>query len=153
MFLPFYIFLIVNSIYAAADTSFSDLKQQELGFHVSVENVGQGNGSVVIDKKTGKRIIVDAGSSKYPETADVALLHFSSSVSQHKPDYLSAVSLTFVVSHPDKDHLNLFVRLLEGLKSKMQNNKNIKFYLGGPFQKYLTSREAYQFFRFCRIQF
>jgi beta-lactamase superfamily II metal-dependent hydrolase len=119
-------------VFAADDSCFKN-SDADTGFKVSVLNVGQGNCTQIFDHTKGTMMIVDAGSSKSPENGkkdDIISTNFSAKS--------GLLALTCIVSHPDKDHLNWFVNLLEG--SFKQNPLTI--YLGGNIEKYLTSDDG-----------
>lgn len=139
--ITFYTLLVLktfNSLIVAASDNLFIKTNADCGFTTTVTNVGQGNGIKVFDNNNGRMMIVDAGSSCLPEKqfAESIIPTFLAHVSQK----LSLGSVTIVVSHPDKDHLSWVKKILE--TPALNTNKNVTVYLGGNFEKYLTSSEA-----------
>ena len=134
----------------ASDADFDEIEKIDAGFRVSFVNVGQGNGVVAIDTMTGKRLLIDAGSSKHPtnpHTGEV-ILAFNSikPYMEFLPNLLSVHPIVFICSHADKDHLNLFSDFINDSRDKLSINPSLSFYLGGSFEKYLFSKDSLAFF-------
>ncbi len=134
-----YAFLIIQvffgAISAADDGLFPD-QNFDPGFTTTIFNVGQGNGIKIFDNQNGRTMIVDAGSSCFPEKKSIETL--IPTFLAHVPQITSLEPVTIVVSHPDKDHLNWLSKIIKFYTT----NKNITVYLGGSFEKYLISSDA-----------
>lgn len=130
--------IIICSIFAADDNLFDNNNNSDNGFKITVENVGQGNGIRIYDNKNGSILFVDAGSSQ--NSGNKNQEDMATALTSNLSHKLAIVPITIVVSHPDKDHLNLFNKMLDS--PLLQSNKNITVYLGGSFEKYLTSDDA-----------
>lgn len=123
--------------FAADDNLFpTTTNSVDPGFTTTVVNVGQGNGITVRDNKNGHLMIVDCGSSAYP--VGTRKKQIIPSFTTHIPQTSGFLPITIVVSHPDKDHLNFIADVID----YANGNKGITVYLGGNFEKYLTSDDA-----------
>ena len=102
---------------------------------ITVKNVGQGNGIILKDIK-GKFLVIDAGSSKYPSTTTIKDLadSFSTSLNISQTEEMTiSDNIVLVVSHPDKDHINI---LPEVFKGSVPQRAIEKAYLGGNLLDY-----------------
>ena len=134
----------------ASDADFDEIEKVDAGFKVSFVNIGQGNGVVALDMMTGKRIFIDAGSSKHPinpYTGDASLAFDSiKPYMEFLPNLLAIHPVAFICSHSDKDHLNLFSDFIDYSRDQLNINLSVSFYLGGSFEKYLFSKDSLDFF-------
>jgi len=112
----------------------------DLGIECKIFDVGQGNGTAIRDRTTGKTLIVDAGHSPPgKETVDALSGIFSEfvGISRAKP-------ICIVISHPDLDHMNVVTCFLKE-NSAALSNVSITLYLGGPLTEYLRKQHGKEF--------
>lgn len=108
--LALYCILATSPLFAIDD--FDPLTMTESPHYiVSTKNVGQGSCAIIKNLANNKFIIIDAGTS----SDNAAKIKASSSISgflgfsEISPDVpLSDNTITIIVSHSDKDHINLF---------------------------------------------
>ena len=141
---------LVPNAHSADESDFTDIEVHDSGFKISFVNVGQGNASVILDNTTGTRIFNDGGSSQHPvhphtKAKGIAWNNLRASMEAF-PDALATQPIVFICSHPDKDHLNLFSNFILEERGVLDKNNKVSFYLGGSFEKYLSSEDSLDFF-------
>ncbi len=119
------------------------------GVTIGFANVGQGNGLFLINHFDGTMFIIDAGYSAFPAgvidatplvTRFVALMKGQLQASANCADF---ASMNVIVTHPDKDHLNLLNMM--GRVDFLSFQTNVRaIYLGGNLLQY-RSNEAIDF--------
>lgn len=127
-------FLFVAFIFC--DIACLSASGEALPGEVTFHNVGQGNCTVI---KSPRRqvLVVDAGSSNtvgvegIPERGKYEVLA-DKIFTSIKDDLEASKWLWFVVSHPDKDHLNLVTKIIESAREVFGASLNLGVLLGGP---------------------
>ncbi|MCE2716313.1 MAG: hypothetical protein ACK4V2_03355 [Pseudomonadota bacterium] len=77
-------------------------------FEVIAENVGQGGNTLLKNKKNGSYVVVDFGTSSDTPNEIINRIACALGIGEvhaDLPDY--AGKITVIISHSDKDHLNL----------------------------------------------
>lgn len=125
--------------------SFINIANATNKFDIDFYNVGQGHCCVASTQKNGI-IIIDAGSSSTMGVDEVThkknknnqlATHIFDSV---KNSIKTLGKLNFIITHADKDHLNLaepIVRMV--IKDNLLKKRNIQFILGGEENDYTSS--------------
>lgn len=103
---------------------------------ISFANVGQGNGVFLCNAVNNKILIIDAGYSALPEgmkNGDILAERMCSFITS--PDFTRTVSFIVIVTHPDKDHINLLNKFSENAALSFLQRIEC-FYLGGNLLHY-----------------
>lgn len=134
-FLIFNLMIVFISRAFAVDADcFSPAYMANSGFTVVSKNVGQGNCTVIHNHENHHALIIDAGSvSDKPRNAEASLMEEFGFSETHADLPLIANTVTVVVSHSDKDHINLFSVLALNTDALTQIGA---IYLGDHFSNY-----------------
>lgn len=110
-------------------------------FDVDFYNVGQGHCVVARSAKNGV-LIIDAGSSSTVGVDEVTvktgqILHLAKQIfSSIDGDLNKGSALSFIITHADKDHLNLAQPIIVEVINKYAKNNKIRFILGNQESQY-----------------
>ncbi len=137
-------FLFVRLLLAMEEDPFSssgdmlaaDVVPMPDDIRISFANVGQGNGVFLCNAANNKILIIDAGYSTLPEgvkNGDILAERMYSFITS--PDSTRTVSFIVIVTHPDKDHINLLNKFSENAALSFLQRIEY-FYLGGNLLHY-----------------
>ena len=121
----FFLFLFIfNEVFGSADPS------------ISFVHVGQGN-CIIIDCANGEKLLVDCGQSKLPHIGDERskTTNVKLAAAIKKQYLIGGEKPAILITHPDKDHLNLLSGIFEDNSSFGQ----IPLILGGPLEDYFKT--------------
>jgi hypothetical protein len=113
-------------------------------FTISIKNVGQGSCTAIRNHENNKLLLIDAGSlSDKPSESEGRILE-EFGFCESNPDIpLPEDSITVVVSHTDKDHINLFKSIFGIHYHALERLQHI--YLGDHFDNYFRIKETREF--------
>lgn len=123
-----------------------DTMDDSVAFTVIIKNVGQGSCTIIHNHENNHHLVIDAGSlSNKPKNTENSILEeFGfSEICCDIP--LSNGSITVIVSHSDKDHLNLFESVFGTNCFLLERIRHV--YLGDHFENYFKSVEARDFLK------
>ncbi len=132
----------------AVDSSLFKLSDMTdpVSFTVSIKNVGQGSCTIIRNHENNHFMIIDAGSlsDKPYNTEERILEEFGfSEVNEDIP--LSKGTITVVVSHSDKDHINLLKTVFGS--NQLLLNRISRIYAGDHFENYFRIPETREFLK------
>lgn len=113
--LIFFLFQTLHAV-AEADFSFDDFQKcqsEGADFNVIVKNVGQGSCTILKNNKNSCYCLIDAGTSSDTPLEIINRIAIELGMSEIHTDLPHYVNrLGTIISHSDKDHINIFSKLL-----------------------------------------
>ncbi len=138
-------FAFITQSYAVEPSLFNPAAMIDpVGFTVAIKNVGQGSCTIIRNHENNHFLVIDAGSLSDKPRNTEARLSEEFGFSEVNGDIpLSKDSVTVVVSHSDKDHINLFKSVFGPNQLLLGNIGRI--YLGDHFENYFRVPETREF--------
>lgn len=113
-------------------------------FTVSIKNVGQGSCTIIRNHENNHFLIIDAGSLADKPQSTEACLRETFGFSEVNSDIpLTNNSITAIISHSDKDHINLFENIFSSNQFLLERVARV--YLGDHFANYFRIPATRQF--------
>jgi beta-lactamase superfamily II metal-dependent hydrolase len=145
LFLFFSVYSGLSQLFSVSrDIFLPELIVKPPEFVVSIKNVGQGSCTIIRNLHNNSFLVIDAGSISHKPLGATQSILYDLGMSEINPDLPTVqASIFIVVSHTDKDHINLFKEIF-GPNSILLRNIHTVF-LGDHFSNYFRIAETKSF--------
>lgn len=140
-----FIFIFLTSGYAVEPSLFDSRTMMDpLSFTVAIKNVGQGSCTIIRNHENNHFLIIDAGSlSDKPKNTEERIAEEFGFSELNDDVPLVENTIVVVVSHSDKDHINLF-KTAFGFNYLLLKRVN-RIYVADHFENYFRVPETREF--------
>lgn len=140
-----FIFIFLTSGYAVEPSLFNSRTMVDpLSFTVAIKNVGQGSCTIIRNHENNHFLIIDAGSlSDKPKNTEERIAEEFGFSELNDDVPLVDNTIVVVVSHSDKDHINLF-KTVFGFNYLLLKRVN-RIYVADHFENYFRVPETREF--------